>query len=502
MVHARHIVLIAGLLAFSGSAAPAQQLAQGEGDPFPELEALRPNIEFWTLVFGKWSLGQVAVHDQRYPALVYQVVDLPGGAEQSYTTAQKQHAGALREYWQDYLLRLERKVEDGAPLDDIDKQWVLHFATVVGADKLAGAHERVRTQRGMRERFREGLGQSFRFDRAIREILREHGLPEELAYLPHVESSFQYQALSSAGAAGIWQFTRGTGKRFMRVTTAIDERLDPLTATRAAAQYLKEAYARLGTWPLAVTSYNHGVQGMARARERFGTDFERIYREYDGPSFGFASRNFYAEFLAARRVARDPDRYFPEGFTPERELDHESVLLESRASPQWIAGHYGVPLDDLVSINLAWSNRAVANGLKLPAGITVHLPAGTLGRLQGPRASAGRTAEPTVEAGAGAVHVVRAGDTLSAIASKYGVQLEQLRAMNGIAGQSSLIREGQRLRLPAAGTEPPREHVVRHGETLSQIASRYRIALLDLLTQNTLASHSTIHPGQVLLIPH
>jgi len=548
----RRIAVIAvALLVLSVFSVRADDVAGTEtSDPFPELAALEPNVDFWTRVFAEWTMGQVAIHDLEYPAIVYEVIDLPGPIGEGYSDAQRDWVDALRGNWEDYLLTLQGKVAHDKPLDDIDKQWVLYFATVVGADKLEGAHERVRTQRGLRERFRGGLERSMRFDGLIRMILRQNGLPEDLAYLPHVESSFQYHARSTAGAAGMWQFTRGTGKRYMTINSAIDERLDPIAASHGAAGYLKNAYEKLGSWPLALTSYNHGVEGMRRAKNRFGTDFEKIFREYDGRLFGFASKNFYAEFLAARRVARDSDRYFPEGYTPEAEFDLDSVVLEHRVTPYWISTHYQVPLDELATINPAWSSRAVKNALRLPIGTAVWLPEGTLDALE---ASGGAIQPPalpadgaayvvrhgdtlssiaaehamglsqlrqlngmapasslirpgqTLRVGAPAVsgpHVVRRGETLSEIAREYGVTLGSLRAANGMSSRSSLIHAGQQLQVPVTSLRAAElEHVVRRGETLERIATRHRVRLADLLTANTLTMKSIIHPGQILRIP-
>ena len=490
LVSALLVVLVA-LSAFSAAArddaAPAP-----DTEPFVELEGLRGNVDFWTLVFSEWTSGQVVIHDLDHPELIFEVVELPGPIEATYTDEQTDFITELRESWEDYLEQLEHKVAARKPLDDTEKQWAAHFATTVGTDSLKGAHRRVRSQRGLRERFREGIERSFRFDRIIREILIEHGLPEDLAYLPHVESSFQYHARSSSGATGLWQFTRGTGKRFLNINSAIDERLDPIAATRGAAAYLRDAYDKLESWPLALTSYNHGVQGMLRAKARFGVDFERIYEEYDGRLFGFASKNFYAEFLAARRIARDPDRYFPEGYTPEPEHDLESVKLERRAKPAWIANRYGVPVEQLASINQGWSTRAVRNGMQLPSGTEVWLPRGTLERLADGAASPSSPVEGS--------YTVRRGDTLSGIAAAYDMTIDQLRQLNGLTTRSSLIRVGQEL---AVDWVPARTvHVVSRGETLIRIASSYGVRLVDLLSANTLTMSSIIRPGQVLHIPH
>jgi len=500
-------------------------------DPFPEPEAIRGNVGFWVRVFSEWTLGQAAVHDLAYPELIYEVVDLPGAIGGSYTKEQRDYLEQVREGWEDYLAFVERKAGAGDELNDLEKRWVLHIVEVVGPEGLIGAHKRVRTQRGLRERFRDGLERAARYEVLIRGIFRAHGLPEDLAFLPHVESSFQYHARSSAGATGLWQFTKGTGRHYMTINSTLDERLDPIAATRGAALYLRDAYDKLGTWPLALTSYNHGVHGMLKAKERHGTDFNVIYEEYDGRLFGFASKNFYAEFLAAREVALATETFFPEGFDPEPSFDLDDVVLEQKATAKSIARVYEVELDDLVALNPAWSSRAAKRGATIPAGTQVWLPAGKLSELT--RGGIPLPAPPGI--GIVRSYVVQRGDTLSEIAKRNRVTVRTLRELNELPGSSSLIRPGQtlllevaekdlthvvergetlseiaamirvgqQLRLPEGATshERNRHHVVRRGDTLLEIALRYGIRLNDLLRTNTLAADSIIRPGQKLSIP-
>jgi membrane-bound lytic murein transglycosylase D len=265
-------------------------------------------------------------------------------------------------------------------LADDEKALALKIADAAGSGGIVGASQRVRSQRGLRERFRRGLEISGRYHDAFVAVFREAGLPEELADLPHVESSFQVAARSSAGAVGVWQFTRGAARKFMQLTPGLDERLDPVAAARGAARYLKTAYDELGSWPLAITSYNHGIEGMKAARERFGMDFPKILSEYDGRTFGFASKNFYKEFLAAREIASDPAAYFPEGLVPDPPLHHERVTIDRPTSSKGLASRYGVSLKGLAAINPAWTSRALRGSSPLPAGTEVWLPEGTLER--------------------------------------------------------------------------------------------------------------------------
>jgi membrane-bound lytic murein transglycosylase D len=245
-----------------------------------------------------------------------------------------------------------------------------------GGGTVYGSADRVRSQRGVRERFRRGLEVSGRYDATFRDIFRRYGLPEDLAYLPHVESSFQLNARSSVGAAGVWQFMPSTGRQYMVVGNDIDERLDPVVAAGAAARYLRDAHRRLGSWPLALTSYNHGVGGMMRARDRYGDDIARIVADYDGRYFGFASRNFYAQFLAARHVIHNADRYFPDGVRLDPPLDDQPVVLRSDTYAADLARRYGVSVSTLAERNLAWREPVRTGRRPVPAGTTVWVPQG------------------------------------------------------------------------------------------------------------------------------
>lgn len=346
---------------------------------FPRPSALEPQVAFWRNVYGVWSRSQVVLHDNRFMDRIYEVIDLPGEIKEGYTPTQKALVQERKAYWQSRLRDLEQKVALGAPLTPDDRKLALkmspngHLRTV-----LAGASERLRAQRGLRERFKRGLEISGRYDRRFREIFRQAGLPEDLAYLPHVESSFQAHARSSAGAVGVWQFTRAAAERFMNVNAAIDERLDPIASAQGAARYLSHAYGKLGSWPLAITSYNHGISGMMRAKQSFGHDFMRIVSDYDHPLFGFASRNFYAEFLAAREIALKPERFFAGGIRYEKPLDWDRVVLRQNASVSTLARHYETDKSQLIALNAAWTESAKSGRTTLPAGTTVWLPPGTL----------------------------------------------------------------------------------------------------------------------------
>ncbi len=278
---------------------------------FQRPSALEPAVEFWRKTYTSWYRSQVAFHDDRYLNVIYEVMVIPGIVEESLTTEQKEIIKSRRDFWREQLAILDYKVRTNSPLNWNDKQLMAKLQTSGKQlnTVLMGADSRVRFQRGTRERFVKGLEISRSYDRQFRKIFHDAGLPEDLALLPHVESSFQPDAKSSAGAVGMWQFTKGAAKTFMPGGDKTDRRLDPIASAAGAARYLSFAYSKLGDWPCAITSYNHGVGGMKRAQNQVGHDFVSIVETYDGPAFGFASRNYYAQFLAARDIASNPMQY-------------------------------------------------------------------------------------------------------------------------------------------------------------------------------------------------
>jgi membrane-bound lytic murein transglycosylase D len=347
---------------------------------FPSPPELQPQVAFWRNVYAVWGRHQVALHDNRHMDLIYEVVTLPGEVQEGYTAEQQALVKGRYESLKAALRQLEFKTAANAPLTPQEQALATRLQQY-GSGAFAGVSDRLRSQRGLRERFKRGLEISGRYDAAFRSVFREAGLPEDLAYLPHVESSFQTHATSSVGAVGVWQFMPGTARGLMTVNAVMDERRDPVASAQGATRYLGSAYRRLGNWPLALTSYNHGVGGMARAQQQFGDDFAAIVRSYSGTGFGFASRNFYAEFLAARQIARNPQPFFPEGISYESPLNLDRVRLRHAVAAPALANYYGVSLWELNSINSAWNPPAQTGRLALPGGTRVWLPTGAIARM-------------------------------------------------------------------------------------------------------------------------
>lgn len=475
---------------------------QRSGDPvrstgnFPIPSEIQDNVDFWRNVFGVWSRRQVVFHDEEYLGVIYEIADLPGPVKGGYTPEQRDFVRAKESTLKLRLADMERKVGRGEPLSSDESALRDKLVAAGGPGAVVGADQRVRTQRGVRERFRRGLQISGRYDAAFRKIFRARGLPADLAYLPHVESSFQVHARSSVGAAGVWQFTAGTGRLYMTVTRAVDERLDPIVSAGAAARYLQSAYARLGSWPLAITSYNHGVGGMEKAKDRHGSDFGRIVRDYDGPAFGFASRNFYAEFLAAREVASHPKKYFPHGIHYETPFSGDRLVLRYSMPVAHIAQYYGLSVYTLSDMNLAWEPPVTRGRAKVPAGTTVWLPSGTMARVAGepgPVSQRIALAEPRSE-----LHR-RSGPVRIAQAAERRTADRAPRPSFRVARTDQ--RVDARARRTASAPKVVRLHVVQPHETLFHVASLYDLSVQQLRRLNRIRpGDNTIHPGQRLRV--
>ena len=268
-------------------------------------------MNFWIRVYTEVTTNEGFLHDERNLAVVYDTLKFGAGSssrdrQRMVDDRRDRHIAALRRI----IAALPTEAGREA-LSAEDKRLLALWGPNPSPSFSRKRRTRIRFQLGQADRFKEGLIRSSSWETHIAETFANQGLPPELAVLPHVESSFNAAAYSKVGAAGLWQFMRSTGRRYMRVDDAVDERLDPYRSTEAAAQLLAYNYRVLGSWPLALTAYNHGAAGMRRAKESVGTDdFVKINRTYNSRTFGFASRNFFPSFLAALTIDENPEKYF------------------------------------------------------------------------------------------------------------------------------------------------------------------------------------------------
>ncbi len=392
-------------------------------DLFP-VAGLEDRIAFWESVFAVYGEKDLIVHDTERVNLIYAVVH-----EDDRRSGQERVRRLLEEVRRnidspDALSGDARELYDKIAADGVR----------MTAGDIAVLLNRIHVQRGIKERFRDGVVRSGRYHDYFQQVFEEEGVPLVVSLLPLVESSYENAARSYAGAVGIWQFMPATGRQFMTVSRGRDDRSNPAIATRAAARLLKSNYNRLQSWPLAITAYNHGTGGMARAQAAHGSDMASVIRNYDGRTFGYASKNFYAEFIAAVNVFNDYEYHFG------------PIALDA-------------PEDFSTPVRIAGGPAITGDG-------------------------------PTYQ--------VRNGDTLSGIASRHGLSITELMAINNLP--SDRIFAGETLRVGDAIVEAnASEHRVMRGDTLSRIAELYGVGIRELMDRNGLRN-TTIYAGQVLAV--
>jgi len=483
-------------------------LRELDAQRFPVPAALKPNVAFWTAVYTARDSHNVLVHDERYLNVVYAIVDFSriDASGLSESQIERQRRREIRRVRDKYRALL-RDLAAGRPSPDDryhQERIARLFATVPGGrEKYLAAVDRIRTQTCLRDRFAEGIERSGRYLPAMEAIFRQRGLPVELTRMPFVESLFQTRARSSANAVGIWQFVHSTGRRYLTIGAEFDERYDPLRATEAAAELLADNYAALGSWPLAITAYNHGKNGVARAVRRLQTrDLGEVVTRYRSRVFGFASRNFYSEFIAAATIYENRAYYFP-NTAPVPALQFEQFVPGSYVSVRALAEAAATSLATLRELNPALASEVWGDTLYLPKDYPLRVPAGRSAAFQAAYDAVPETAKSAHQVGL--YYRVRRGDTLSTIARKFATSVGAIQRANGLRSPHR-IRQGQRLLIPPGHTGHGMRtatviHVVRRGETLSKIARRYGVAVSAIMAVNNLRSPDRIYVGQRLRVP-
>lgn len=413
-------------------------------DPFPLYPQIENNVVFWQDVYTRYSTTQGILHDDENLSIIYEVIALEPKTNEEYYKINKKKIDESKEKYRGILKTLS--INPG--VSDPDAKRV---AALFGPGSDSAAFEKaasgIRCQVGQKDRFLEGLLRSGAYLDQIKKILNSNGVPEDLAYLPHVESSFDIKAYSKFGAAGIWQFTLSTGQRFLEIGYTLDERRDPIAASHAAALLLKENYEKLISWPLAITAYNHGAAGMERAKTLWG-DFPQILQNYRSRSFGFASRNFYAEFLAARNVARAHEAYFGKiNFDPPRQT--HSMVLEGYANLQDIIDVFGVDINTLSELNPAIRPPVFKGQKHLPKGYRLHLPI-TVSHDEDHMMAMFPRERYHDEQKPSHFYAVQKGDTAGKIARMHKIPLAELLLANNL-GKNATVYVNQNLRIPLPG---------------------------------------------------
>jgi membrane-bound lytic murein transglycosylase D len=369
-----------------------------------------------------------------------------------------------------------------------------------------------RIQKSYPKNFQTFLDRSHKYMPYIREQMRAAGLPEEMAYVAMIESGFQPKIVSRAGAGGMWQFMRPAARRFkLRTDSYVDERYDWMSSTRAAIEYLTVLNQYFdGSWPLAVTAYNMGEGGLERAIAANGGERD-LWRLIETPPASYRIRletkRYFAKFVATTIVASSPERYgFKINQQPAERLDHVPVT-----------GIYALSdLDKTLGYSdgtLAQLNPALLNETTPPTGTyKILLPSKDRARF----ASALRNT-PKLKY-AGGTHKVKRGETISHIATRYGVSATELMRLNGVRSARKL-HVGQTLKIPghhstgrgggtaakstssgSGGRGAKASYTVKPGDTLYDIAMAHNVSVANLQEWNKKGRHSRLKVGEKLYV--
>ena len=421
------------IILFSGTALALQDSL------FPIPDNLKDNVEFWKKIYVEVSLKKGLLHDRDYPLIIYDTLEIGerwGKELDRYLEQPKKSiADAIRNV----------RSADTLRWGNIEKRIAALFSYC--PDLLDSAEHRIRFQLGQRERFWAGLKRSGAYLDTIRAILREHAVPLELAFLPHVESSFDLEAYSKAGAAGIWQFMPATGKEYLKIDKLFDQRRDPIISTHAAAKLLAKNYRHLKSWPLAITAYNYGLSGVVRAVNNTGSsDIGIIVQKHESPIFRFASKNFYSCFIAAIQIAQDAEGHFPE-LVFDKPLLYRDILLAQDLSVATIRSILGISEEQFRTLNPGIRPEAFKENTSLPDGTPIRLWAHLTDGYLEKRVAFYYDSIPPEKAG---YYYVKETDDIESIAARFSITGDELRLYNHLESQG--IRPGQMLAVPNRGT--------------------------------------------------
>jgi membrane-bound lytic murein transglycosylase D len=328
-----------------------------------------------------------------------------------------------------------------------------------------------------------GLQRAGRYREMIERVLREEGLPTDLIYMAQAESAFQPQALSRAGARGLWQFMGRRATEYdLQRTWWLDQRQDPELATRAAARHLRDLYAIFGDWYLVMAAYNSGPSAVQRAIERTG--YADFWELYDRNVLPRETRNYVPIILALTLIAKDPQRYGI-NLEPDGPLRTDTVRPGHPIDLRLVAETVDTDLDTLRLLNPELLRLVTPPD----PDFVLHLPEGTAEHF-----NAGIAMIPPDKWVSWRQHRVVEGDTLSEIAQQYRVTTTAVADANGL-GLKAVLPVGQKLIIPASQPQPVVgklvRYTVRRGDTLASIADEFGVTVPELRRWNHLRSRTT-----------
>lgn len=441
---------------------------------FPVPESLKSAVSFWKLVYAEYPSNKVMIHDARDLGIIYDVInfnDLYANPNNISNRNKWRRIEKIKKRYKSELYRLANKILKKQKLSANETRLAALFGDKASYKRIREAAKNIRGQQGLKNEFKAGLERSGLYSAHITRIFEENELPVELTMLPHVESSFNFKAYSKYGAAGIWQFTRSTGRMYMKINYDIDERSDPIIASEAAAKLLKKNYQDLQSWPLAITAYNHGRAGMKRAQKRHGNDIGKIVKNYRSRTFGFASRNFYAEFIAAYAVASNYQEFFgPVVF--KNPIEFVTFKTQRYHSAKSICKTFNLTINELKNLNPALRSPVLRGQRRIPKKYTLRIP----DRAEVDEKAlwaAISPAEKFEEQIYSDYYRVRRGDNLSAIARRTRSSIPDLMAYNDLPN-AHRIYVGQIIKIPNGKNTPQSKPPVIDLKPTTAVAAAFK----------------------------
>lgn len=360
-----------------------QEKAMGySADAFATPKGMERQRAFWIDIYSKYTTDQGVIHDTENLDIVYAEIDFKDiVTDTSLTGRQKEKrkqkmVDDKKKEVIEILHKLD-KVESADGLNEFEKKIWNAFQGDNEPHKFReAAHKsRIRFQLGQKDRIQSAIFFSGRYLEDMEKIFRDAGLPIELTRLVFVESSFNVLARSKVGASGLWQIMRYTARPYRMINDAVDQRNHPMAATKLAARLMRDNYNMLKAWPLAMTGYNHGPTGVRKMTEKYKTRdlAELIQNVKSRRSFGFASRNFYACFLAVLEVEKNATKYFPKAVWSQP-LDMEEIKLPVAVKYKDLLTWFDNNDEKAEVFNPHISRQARRGSISIPAKTLIAIP--------------------------------------------------------------------------------------------------------------------------------
>ena len=318
---------------------------------FVPSEELADRVEFWRKIYSVYTTHQGVFHLPNNPNFILGEIDLTSI-----------YSNAI------YSEKLKKKLivnEISKKRHELAAKW-----------KIADSHK-IRLQMGLKDRMQKAIFLSGRYLPMMEKVFRQQGLPVELTRIVFVESSFNILAQSKVGASGLWQIMPNVARPLGYITAQYDKRNDPYYATELAASILKENFRKLGSWPLAITAYNHGLSGIQRMKSKANSNQieDLIDSANHTASWGFASRNFYACFLAVLEVEKRANELFGQDLVQSSAFNSREYKLKQTLPKAKILSWYNGSAARFRQMNphLNWSK--INRTKRIPAGIPLQIPA-------------------------------------------------------------------------------------------------------------------------------